>query len=270
MDLKTLKDTAAWEWPPSAHRRILAVLTDGAAPEGDRLLAATLAGDTVVINDDLADALLSILRTDGASRELRTKAALSLGPILELADLDGFDEFSDVPISEATFRRIVGTLEKLYRQAAVPTAVRRRILEASVRAPQDWHPNAIAAAYASDDDDWKLTAVFSMRWVRGFDAQILEALDSDSELIHIEAVLAAGAWSIEAAWSHLASLVTAEDTDKDLRLAAIESVTAMRPGEAVRLFEQVGSSDEDILAAIDEASAMSEMLPETGLDDMSN
>jgi hypothetical protein len=53
--------------------------------------------------------------------------------------------------------------------ASVPTDVRRRILEASVRAPQDWHRDAIRAAYASDDDVWRLTAVFCMRSVRGFE-----------------------------------------------------------------------------------------------------
>ena len=32
------------------------------------------------------------------------------------------------------------------------------------------------AAYSSEDKDWMLTAVFSMRWVRGFENQILELL----------------------------------------------------------------------------------------------
>jgi hypothetical protein len=45
-----------------------------------------------------------------------------------------------------------------------------------VRAPQDWHENAVGSAYASGDDTWKLTAVFCMRFVRGFDGQIVEEL----------------------------------------------------------------------------------------------
>ena len=59
------------------------------------------------------------------------------------------------------------------------------------------------AAYSSDDEDWKLTAVFAMRSVRGFDGQILEALESENEDIHYEAVCAAGNWELEAAWSHV-------------------------------------------------------------------
>jgi hypothetical protein len=49
--------------------------------------------------------------------------------------------------------------------------VRRRVLEASVRAPQDWHQEAIREAYSSGDESWRLTAVFCMRFVRGFKDQ---------------------------------------------------------------------------------------------------
>lgn len=52
-----------------------------------------------------------------------------------------------------------------------------------MRAPEQWHQNAIRAAYSNGDKEWILTAVFSMRWVRGFDDQILEALKSgDAEI----------------------------------------------------------------------------------------
>lgn len=44
----------------------------------------------------------------------------------------------------------------------VPKEVRRRVLEGSVRAPQDWHKDAITEAYAGNDELWKLTAVFAM------------------------------------------------------------------------------------------------------------
>jgi hypothetical protein len=97
-----------------------------------------------------------------------------------------------------------------------------RILEASVRAPQSWHPAAVRAAYASDDRAWRLTGVLCMRYVRGFDAQILEALGSEDPDMHYEAVCAAGAWEVDAAWPHIAALVTSGETDKPLLLAAIE------------------------------------------------
>jgi len=143
--------------------------------------------------------------------------------------------------------------------ANVPRDVRRRILEASVRAPQDWHPAAIRAAYLSDDEVWRLTAVFCMRFVRGFDPQILEALNSPSPEIHYEAVLAAGNWEVDAAWPHLAALVTSAKTEKSLRLAAIDAVASIRPHDALELLDDLADSDdEDIADAVHEALATAE------------
>lgn len=97
------------------------------------------------------------------------KTAISLVPVLDHVGTEGFDDPDDVPICEDTFCKIQESLRRLYLDAAVPKNMRRRIMEASVRAPQDWHQDAIRAAYSSDDEDWRLTAVFSMRWVRRFD-----------------------------------------------------------------------------------------------------
>jgi hypothetical protein len=152
--------------------------------------------------------------------------------VLEHADTEAFEDAEDLPISERTFHRIQEALCTLYMDASVPTDVRRRILEASVRAPQDWHRDAIRAAYSSDDDVWRLTAVFCMRSVRGFDAQILEALDSANPDIHYDAVIAAGNWEVDAAWAHVAALVTSRKTDKSLLLAAIDAVASIRPHDA--------------------------------------
>jgi len=137
--------------------------------------------------------------------------------------------------------------------------VRRRILETSVRAQQAWHQDAVRAAYSSDDEAWRLTAVFCMRFVRGFDAQILEALDSKNPDIHCEAVLAAGNWEVDAAWRHVAALVTSEETDTPLLLAAIDAAASIRPHEAAEILDDLADSDdEDIAAAVHEAMAMAE------------
>jgi len=137
----------------------------------------------------------------------------------------GFEDADDLPITERAFHRLQESLRKLYRDANVREEVRRRILEASVRAPQDWHEDAIRAAYSSGDEVWRLTAVFCMRFVRGFEEQILEALDTENPDIHYEAVVAAGNWGLDAAWPHVAALVTSKKTDKPLLLAAIEAIS---------------------------------------------
>jgi hypothetical protein len=235
------------------------ILNVRGAQESDRLVAAELAGDSTVINDDLADALTAIIRDAAEPEKLRARAAISLGAVLEQADIDGFEDPDDVPISERTFRNIQDTLHRLYLDSNTPKEVRRRILEASVRAPEDWHQNAITAAYSSGDKDWMLTAVFSMRWVRGFDDQILEALKGADPEIHYQAVNAAGNWEMDAAWPRIVALLNDPGTPKPLLLAAIGAAASIRPQEAGEiLMDLAASDDEEIAEAADEAIAMSE------------
>jgi HEAT repeat protein len=257
MNLKRLKQTPPWDWPEDADRTLFEILANSKVDDSDRVVAAELAGSITVINDELVEVLLSILQGASETEELRCMAAISLGPILELADTDGFDDPEDVPISEDTFHQIQESLYGMFQDAAAAKTVRRRVLEASIRAPQDWHKNAIRTAYSSNDEDWILTAVFSMRWVHGFNSEILEALDNDNQDIHYEAVCAAGNWEVDAAWPHVLELVSSEDTDKYIRLAAIESLATIRPLEAEEiLLELVGSDDGDIADAAHEALAM--------------
>jgi hypothetical protein len=260
MNLKILQETPPWDWPKGTGKRLADILRDRAVNGDERLLAAELAGDFTVIDDPLVGTLLSILRSG--------QAAISLGPALEYADTGGFDDPDEVPISERTFREIRESLRTLFRDAGVPKDVRRRILEASVRAPEDWHRDAIRAAYASEDEDWKLTAIFGMRYVSGFEREIVAALESESPDVHYEAVCAAGVWSVEAAWPHVAALVTAENVDKPLRLAAIDAVASIRPDDAVEILgELLDSTDEDIVEAVHEALAMAEGVPDEDEED---
>ena len=260
MDLKTLLDTPPWDWPRDAGWTLRKVLVDQRANESDRLVAAELAGDFTVINKDLADALLMVVCSAAETDQLRARAAISLGPVLEQADTDGFEDPDDVPITETTFRNIQCTLKKLYLDNSTPKEVRRRILEASVRAPETWHQDAIKNAYSSGDKEWMLTAVFSMRWVRGFDEQILQALKSDDPEIHLEAVHAAGNWELDAAWPHVVELINDAHTPKPLLLAAIGAVGSIRPAEAGEvLVELADSDDEEIAEAADEAMAEAEI-----------
>ena len=60
MDLKTLINTPPWDWPSDAGKLFQNILHDSRAQKSDRLMAAELAGDSTVINDDLADALMAI------------------------------------------------------------------------------------------------------------------------------------------------------------------------------------------------------------------
>lgn len=232
MKLAALSNMPPWEWPAEADKIILEVLQDKTASDSDRLLAAGMAGDATVVNDVMADALLSIVSSDIEPDELRSRAAIALGPALEYGYIDGFEDPDDVPITEAMFSKIQDSFRHVFTVDSTPKIVQRRILEASVRAPVDWHADTVQDAYVRDDEDWKLTAVFCMQFIRGFDNQILESLSDEKPEIVYEAVCGAGNWAIDAAWSRIAALVTSEETDRDLLLAAIEAVASIRPQEA--------------------------------------
>jgi hypothetical protein len=263
MDLEILKDMPPWDWPEDAGTMFLEILGDAQAKESDRVLAAELAGDYTVINDEIAEALLAIVCRTEETAEMRSTAALSLGVALEHADTMGFEDDDDILLSEDVYHRIQQSLHQLFLDMEVPAEVRRQVLEVSARAPQAWHEEAVRSAYASNDEDWRLTAVFCMRFIRGFETQILEALNSDNLDMHYQAVCAAGNWGVDAAWLHIAALVTAPQTDKDLRLAAIDAVASIRPHAAIEvLADLMNSDDEDIADAVFEALTLAEGLSE--------
>lgn len=266
MDLKTLQDIPPWDWPQDAGEMFLRTLHDGEADATERLIAAELGGNLTVINDDLAAVLMAIVESGVEAEDLRCKAAISLGPVLEQADTFGFEDPDDVPITEQTFHTIQKLFRTLYMDAAIPKHVRRRILEAAVRSPLEWHRDAVRAAYQSDDEDWRLTAVFGMHYVGGFDEQIIEALGDANPDIHYEAVCAAGNQAVAAAWSHISALITSKETEKPLLLAAIDAVAGVRPKEAgIILVDLVDSEDDDIAEAANEAIVMAEVY--SGLED---
>jgi hypothetical protein len=162
-------------------------------------------------------------------------------------------------------RAIRDSLSDAYLDADAPKEVRRRALEASVRGEADWHTAAVRAAYHSGDDEWRLTAVFCMSYVKGFDSEIVEALESGDPELRYEAVHAAGNWAVERAWPHIRALVRVEeDVDKPLLLTAIDAAVCIRPGEVAEVLGDLAESeDEEIAEAVLEAMVMAEALTDT-------
>jgi hypothetical protein len=261
MKLEILRDLPPWEWPESAGETLLKTLRNRGGNQEERLLAAELGGDLTVMNDDLAGELLRIVGANDEPEPLRAIAAIALGPVLDQTHVDGFDDpiVEDLvpPITEGMFNQIRRRLRAVYQDTSVPKLVRRRILEGSVRAPQSWHKAAIREAYASTDEEWRLTAVFGMNFVRGFDKEILEALNSENNDIHFQAVNAAGTWELEEAWEHVVELVESPATDKWLLIAAIGAVGCIRPKQVRDVLQHLeDSEDEDIAEAVEEAILM--------------
>jgi hypothetical protein len=79
MDLKALKDTPPWDWPDGTAERLVSILRNEQAAEPDRVLATDIAGDLTVVNDELVDALLAVLRSSDESERVLARAAILLG-----------------------------------------------------------------------------------------------------------------------------------------------------------------------------------------------
>lgn len=261
MNLQTLDNTPPWDWPENAGEFIFNVLGEKNTPVSDRVLAAELAGDIVVMNDKMAALLLAVTEDSGEPEELRCKAPISLGPALEYVEMMEFDDHDDDMLSEKGFHEVRERLRTIYHDPDTPKKVRRRVLEAAVRAPMEWHKNAIRTAYASNDEEWLLTAVFCMGYVRGFDDEILESLRSENPDIFYEAVCAAGNSEVKAAWPYVKGLITKDDIDKPLLIAAINAAASICPGEAVDILSELSDcDDEEIAEVVEDALAMAVLL----------
>ena len=254
MDLETLKKSPPWDWPPNASRVILQVLQSPSATSKDRTLAAEFAGDPVVVDKTLVEALLEIIADPEERERFRSACTMALGPVLELLDMGDLDDDEELRRCASQIPEI---LQPLHFDPNAPNILRRRALETSVRYEQDWHSKAIINAFGSDKADWQRTAVFAMRFVPGFDDQILEALGSEDEDTEFQAVCAADVWQIDTAWNHVVNLACGAETEKFLRMAALDAMASIRLTEAVRiLMEMDDFEDDDLVNVVNEILGM--------------
>jgi hypothetical protein len=266
MNLHELSQTPTWDWPDDAPEVLLAALQDRNASLADRRLVASLVAEIDVMDDAFVAALLAIAMDQGENVELRAAAAIALGPSLEYADiLDPEELEEEEAFSAASIRRAEESLRRLYDAADTPDPLRRAALEASVRAPRSWHEDAVRAAHASPDPAWHLTAVFCLRYVEGFEAQILEALTSNDPDLRYQAVCAAGEQELEAAWPHVLAVLKAPAPDRELLMAAIDAAARIRPDEALDLIEPfTDAADADVAETALDALAMARALTSEG------
>lgn len=264
MKMRELADMAPWDWPQTASVSILEVLRDPEAPSDEREVAVELAGDLVVMNDDLARELLGILEDPSEPDSLRGRAAIAFGAALEdaeTADAEAFDEWDTPALSEAMLQRIKDALRTTFHNLDLANDIRRYALEASARAPEPWHADAVMAAYREEDFEWKLTAVFCMRFVPGFEAEIVEALESDDPMVFFQAVQASRDQEVPRAWPRIRELVQAAASGKPLLpddpeldratlMTAMHAVAMIRPDKAEEVLSEFFDSDDEDLAEV--------------------
>jgi hypothetical protein len=259
--LLMLTEIPPWEWPDSAAEDIMAILEDRTAPAKQRAEAATFGGEILVMDDDMAELLIGIVANAEEPEEVRADAAIALGPVLEQTDTEEAfvdDDYDEPTIDQDTFEDLKNKLRLVYEDTNAPKLVRRRALEAGVRAQEEWQKDAIREAWASSDRDWKLTAVFGMAHIRGFDAEILEALKSSDEELLYEAIRAAGNFEVKEAWPQIQAIIRSR-TKKPMRLVAIGAAATLCPRSELELLHDLADSeDEDIAEAAEEALMMAQ------------
>ena len=264
MKMRDLAEIQPWDWPQTASVLILEMLRNGEAPSDERQLAVELAGDLVVMNDDLATELLRILEDPSEPDSLRGQAAISFGAVLEeVGSMEGgvFDEWDVPAVTAPVFERARAALRGAYQNLGYPKEVRRGALEASARAPEPWHADAVRAAYGEEDPEWKLTSVFCMRFVPGFEAEIVEALESDDPMTLFQAVEASRDQAVPQAWPRIRELAQTAASGippipqhpglgRSLVMAAMHAVAMIRPDKAEEMLGPfIDSDDEDLAEA---------------------
>jgi HEAT repeat protein len=238
-----------YEADPAKSAQIAEKIQDRSLPEQERGIAIKLGGDLMNMDDRIAEALIGVVIADDEPDGLRSNAAIALGPVLEDCDLMGFDfGDDDVAISEETYGHLRRELKRVVLDEHQPRDVRRAAMEASVRAPDDWHEPQIRAAFESNDPLWKITAVFSMGFVGGFDRQILEALGDDDPRLEREAILAAGHQAVGGAFPKIRALAESEEANPALRLAAVEALAGSDSQTAVDILQRLTDHEDEEIA----------------------
>jgi HEAT repeats len=233
------------QWPDSARKRIdraLAHTTDEICLSGIYLCLEEM-------EDRLANRLLSITTSD-RDLKLRIEAVGVLGTVLEEFHLmfDYEDPDSATSITMRMFDKIQRALKFTFYDANTPKMLRCRILESSVQAEQAWHSKAISDAYRSDDRDWRITAIFCMGFVDGFDETIIKHLqDEDPESLR-EAVRAAGNMVIIEAADRIMEIAGDENTDEKMRQEAIWAIGQIVPTNAESLLDELAKSKNEVIS----------------------
>ena len=224
------------------------------------------------MDDEIAQAFLDVAASD-ADERVRADVIIGLGPGLEEASDDYLDDDSAFlldpelgpPISREMYETIVREIRGIYEDEAQPKLVRRRAFEVLVRDPQPWLTPEIRRRFASEDPEWKVTAVFGMGYIAGFDREIVEVVQTGKGKLLFEAVRAAGGMEVTAAGKFIRELVTSQTTERDLRLVAIDALPNV-DRDSFEILDRLARSDDEDIAAAAEA-ALEELLLAESIDD---
>lgn len=210
------------------------------------------------MDDDIARVYLDLARSD-AAEDVRADVIVGLGPVIEEAGDEYFEgavpwapELGP-PISREMFDTIRTELRAIYDDPAQPVLVRRRALEVLVRDPQEWQVGEIRKHHSGGDESWKLTAVFCMGHMPGFESELAELVGTASGPLLFEAVRGAGMQGVRAVADRIRVLAESPLTELDLRLAAIEALPWV-DSDCEELLDKLAASKDPEIAAVADAA----------------
>ena len=221
----------------------------------------------LLMDDDIARAYLEVIARNPVE-EIVADTIVGLGPIIEEAGID-FDEDSELEeadelgpeISRETFETIIREIRAVYADQKRPKLVRRRAFEVLVRDPKPWQADEIRRLFATDDREWKLTAIFGMGTVPGFDREIAALVDTAEGDVLFEAIRAAAQMEVTEVAMRVRDLAQS-GKDKEIQLAAIEALPHVDPKCQNLLEKLAGSKDRPVAdaarAALDELAVWAE------------
>lgn len=185
---------------------------------------------------DLIPIFLHLLESD-PEVDVRAAAATALGQFIYLAEIDKIPSASQFTLEDRLLQIISGD------EAA---EVRRHALESISFSSRDEIAPLIETAFSSGDLDWVASALVAMgrSMDRRWEEDVLSMLDHKVPSLRAEAARAAGELEIPEAVTSLIDL--AEDTDENVRMAAIWSLSQIGGEKARRTLNQlILKSEED-------------------------
>lgn len=214
-----------------------------------RVRAAAIETLWMVESTELMERLLKMAVWD-EDGSVRAEAVGSLGRYILLG------EYEELP--DEAYQRVLDCVIERLQDANEVLLVRRRALEALANSSHKGVPDTIREAYASPEDEMRISAVYAMG--RTYDKRwkdiVLQELDSRSPEMVYEAARSSGELEIEEAVPHLHYLTRSDD--RELAAVAIWALGEIGGDEAVRILDALyaeaeEAEDYDLIEAIDDA-----------------
>jgi HEAT repeat protein len=175
-----------------------------------------------------------------SSAQVRASAANALGHFVYLDEIEAIPSGKISPALQA--------LRAIIASPGEPLEVRRRAVEAISYSGADDVPGIIRDAYASPDEDMRVSAVFAMgssadeQWID----TVISELEAQSPAMRYEAARAAGELEARSAVPTLARLL--DDPDAEVQSMAVWALGQIGGDRARKLLTDIAKGDDEQLA----------------------